>query len=224
MATAERRDGCRRVLAATAAREHVSRRDAEHINICLRRLGRRAEAGPRQLQCEVRRRIWYVSPTVTRQTIIDLIGVAGSMLSLLGVIIAVVQVRKARKAAEAAEVASLAAQKTIANKVILIDVSASAQSVEEVKAHIRSQKFESALLRVTDLNALIIQLQHVPSTNTPPDWQIREMLTNLSVLRDLLEQKLHDPAVVVETPKVNAELSRIADDLGHWIAGRKFTM
>jgi hypothetical protein len=55
-ATAERRAVCH-VRAAISGARGCGRRDAVHINICRRRLGRRTEAGPRQLQRLVRRRI-----------------------------------------------------------------------------------------------------------------------------------------------------------------------
>lgn len=158
------------------------------------------------------------------QAVLDAISVGGSVLSLVGLGIAISQIVKTRKAADAAAAAARETQARIANAVILADLSTSTRSVEEVKEFIRSRKYEPALLRVSDLNHMVIQLQHLASSSTPPDWTIREMLTNLSVLRDLLEQRLSDDATEVDTAKVNAELSRIGDRLSHWIGGRKLTM
>ena len=95
--------------------------------------------------------------------------------------------------------------------------------IEEIKGLLRSRKYELALLRVTDLNSLIIQLQSLSTTTGErPDQRSREALTSLSVLRDLLELKLDNDETAIETAKVNAELSRIADRLGHWIGRKKF--
>jgi len=152
------------------------------------------------------------------------ITLAGTILSLAGVIFAGAQILKTKRAALAAEEAAQNTQRSITNNVALVDLSTSTRSVEEVKSLIRAQRYEPALLRLSDLNSLVIQVQHIAAESDPPEWSVREMLTNLSVLRDLLEQKLADDSVIVETAKVNAELSRIGDHLGHWVSGRKFTM
>lgn len=157
------------------------------------------------------------------QNALQAIGIAGSVLSAVGVYIALRQIRRTREAADAARLAIEATRLEISSNVLLADVTTCTRVVEEIKTLMRSRKYESALLRVTDLNALIIQLQSLSTAiGEKPDQRSREALTSLSVLRDLLEQKLDNDDIAVETAKVNAELSQIADRLGHWIGRKKF--
>lgn len=149
------------------------------------------------------------------------ISIVGSALSLIGVAIAVWQIFKTRKAAEAAQNAVEATRRSITSNVVLADMSSCTRAIEEVKALVRAKRYEPALLRVTDLHALIIQLQHVTRSDGKADTRAREALTGLSVLRDLLEEKLDNDEIAIETAKVNSELAKISDGLGHWIGDRK---
>jgi hypothetical protein len=157
------------------------------------------------------------------QTALNIIGVVGSILSAVGVYVAIRQINQTKKVAQAALEASEATQRGIASNVILADMSSCMRVIEEIKTLLRSRRYESALMRVTDLTGLIIQLQHLAAAGSErPDLRAREALTSLSVLRDLLELKLDDDSTSLEVAKVNSELSKIADRLGHWIGRRKF--
>jgi hypothetical protein len=156
---------------------------------------------------------------------LQVISLTGSVLSATGVYLAIEQLKKTQKAAEAARDASQAAERGIARNVLIADISVSGKMIDEIKAFLRSCKYELALVRVSDLTAIIIQLQHVGTVDAAkPDHRAREALTSLSVLRDLLEEKLYDECVVIDTAKVNSELARISDRLGHWVGRRKFSV
>lgn len=153
----------------------------------------------------------------------DWIGIIGTALSLIGIIVAIFQINKTRKAAEAAQGAAQSAINAIHLNVTLADISTCINEVEEIKVMIRSERYEAALLRVTDLSGKIIQLKTMPKSKFVAHINnSKEMLTQLSVLRDLLERKLQDKNVKVHTPKVNKILSAISDDLHVWIGNNKY--
>jgi hypothetical protein len=74
------------------------------------------------------------------------------------------------------------------------------------------------------LNANLIHIQHLPSV--PADTsgiKFTDILTQLSVLREVLEQKVQRGDVSDLNPvQANSVLSKIADQLNHWIGGTKY--
>lgn len=163
-----------------------------------------------------------MNPTVTFA--LNIVSVAGTILSLVGVIIAIVQIRKTRLAAEAAARSATSTQRAISQNVMLTDVATCTTSLEEVKVLLRSSRFESALLRVTDLHAHLLQL-HGVSTVGPTSVSIdfRDALTQLAILRDLLENKLHKRETAINPAQVNNVLSGISDQLNQWLGTAKYS-
>lgn len=154
-------------------------------------------------------------------TALQIIGVAGSFLSLLGVAIALFQIRKTRSAAEAAAVAAQAARDALTRSVVLADLTACTTAIDEVKVHVRHSRHESALLRVTDLSKSIVQLQESKQSGSLPKNEVKRMLTQLGILRDLLERGIQGDATVSPI-QVNNTLSQIADSLNAFIGRLKF--
>jgi len=137
--------------------------------------------------------------------------------------VALAQIRKTLSAARAAEQAAANTHGAITRNVFLADVSSCVTAIEELKVLLRSSRFEAALLRVTDLNADLIHIQHLPSV--PADTssiQFTDVLTQLSVLRELLEQKVQSDAPDLNPVQANSVLSRISDQLNHWIGDSKY--
>lgn len=93
--------------------------------------------------------------------LVNWISIIGSFLSLFGVIIALVQISKTRRAAEAAKDAAIQTQKAISRNLLLSDVSICIRNAEEIKSFVRNGKYESALIRVTDLISQLIQIREV---------------------------------------------------------------
>lgn len=157
------------------------------------------------------------------QQFFNIATLVGTFLSLLGVLFAIGQIRRAVTAARAAENAAAGTERAIARNFFLADVSSCANAIEELKVLIRSDRHEAALLRVTDLTSNLIRIQHLP--NTPVDTsgiEFRQILTQLVILRDVLEQKLHTTETDVNPVQANAVLSIVSDQLNHWIGGATF--
>ena len=162
-------------------------------------------------------------PSVT-QDFFNIATLVGTILSLTGVLITLAQIRKTLNAARAAEHAAANTYQAITRNVFLSDVSACVTSIEELKVLLRSSRFEAALLRVTDLNADLIHIQHLPSVPTDTSAiQFTDILTQLSVLREVLEQKVQGDPSDLNSVKANSVLSKISDQLNHWIGDTKYT-
>jgi len=156
-------------------------------------------------------------------SLVDVIGVVGSLLSLLGVIIALVQIRKTLAAARAAAVAAKDTQLAIARSVLLTDVSACVRSVEEVKVLVRVEKHEAALMRVTDLSTMLIQLQSLHAQQAANERvDFTKMLSQLAVMRESLEQRVNNQEAEINPVKVNTQLSNISDQLNRMLGKEKY--
>jgi hypothetical protein len=150
------------------------------------------------------------------------IAAAGSVLSLIGVAIAIWQIRKTLRVAEAAQRAAEETQRAITRSVLLTDLSTCTTALEELKALIRGKRVEAALLRVTDLNTQLTQLQSLHGASPSEPLDFAQILTQLSILRELLERKLNEEKVVVNPVQVNTVLSSISDQLNSWIGKQKY--
>jgi hypothetical protein len=157
--------------------------------------------------------------------VINIISIIGSVLSLIGVIIAIAQIRKTLRAAQSAQAAATQTQFAISRNVLLTDISTCTRSLEELKVLIRGKRHEAALIRATDLSAQLIQLQHIQhSTNDIQNINFREILTQLSILRELLERKVFQQNTEVNPVQVNSQLSQISDQLNRWIGEEKYVV
>ncbi|HLL75459.1 MAG TPA: hypothetical protein VK421_09335 [Pyrinomonadaceae bacterium] len=155
--------------------------------------------------------------------LINTISIIGSVLSLIGVIIAIAQIRKTLRAAKAAQAAATQTQIAISRNVLLTDISTCARSLEELKVLIRGNRFEAALMRVTDLTSQLVQLQHLQRPiSTIQSIDFKEVLTQLSILRELLERKIYQHQTEINPVLMNSQLSQISDELNRWIGEEKY--
>jgi hypothetical protein len=153
--------------------------------------------------------------------ILDILGIAGSLLSLIGVVVAIWQVVKTRNAAEAATKAAREAHLSIRRNLLLSDVTSASVALEGMKALVKAERYEAALVRVTDLMGNLNQLKTLPIAEAAP-LQFSEVLLELHVIRDLLERRTMNADVRVDPIKVFKALSQISDELNTWIGTVKY--
>ncbi len=157
--------------------------------------------------------------------LVNWISIIGSFLSLIGVIIALVQINKTRRAAEAAKDASLQTQKAISRNLLLSDVPNCTRNIEEIKYFARNEKYESALIRVTDLVSQLIQLREtLESSNQSHQIEFEERLSQLVFIRVNFEKKLNKNSVKINIVQVNSQLSEISDELNKLIGKVKLAI
>lgn len=150
------------------------------------------------------------------------IGVIGSVASLIGLPIAIWQIYKTRRAAESAREASNNTQKIISQNLLLTDISTCAKLIDDVKSFVRNERYETALIRVTDLITQLNQSQRVFSkTATIEELDFEEFLGQLVIIRDLFERKINNSSVKINQARINGQLSEILDALNKWIGGAK---
>ena len=159
---------------------------------------------------------------MTSQAWLNAFSVGGTILSLLGLAVAIFQIVKTRRAAEAAKLAAQQAQQSIARTVFLVDVTNCAAQLDEIKALLRARRYEAALLRVTDVTAAVTQLRGMTRTHAKQPLNFKQALTQLGILRDLLELRLHEENTPINPVKINEILSGIADSLNRWIGSNKY--
>lgn len=152
-----------------------------------------------------------------------MVSIAGSTLSLVGVVIAVAQINRTLRAARAAVDAAAATQRLIGRNVLLSDIASCAAAVEEIKTLVRGNRHEAALLRVSDICNQLTRISGISEESKQSKaLDLQEIRTQLSILRDHLELKLHQPKTVVSPVQVNAVLSEIALQLNHWIGTAQY--
>ncbi len=153
------------------------------------------------------------------------LGLLGSIASLIGLPVAIWQISKTRRAAESAKDAAIQTQKVISRNLLLSDVSTCTRNIEEMKAFVRSGKYESALIRITDLVSQLIQIQEVSkSSNQPLQIEFKETLSQLSIIRKDFEKKLVKSSAKMDIVQINSQLSEISDDLNKMIGETKITV
>ena len=151
---------------------------------------------------------------------VNWISVLGSLASLIGLPIAIWQIRKTRRVAEAAREASNQTQKTISNNLLIADVSTCTRNLEEIKSFVRIERYESALIRTTDLMSYLIQIQQrTRESKQKLPIEFEEMLSQLSIIREEFEKKVIKTSARINKVQINLQLALISDDLNKLIGG-----
>lgn len=153
------------------------------------------------------------------------IGIIGSVASLVGLYYAIKQINKTLEAAEAAKEAALKTRKVISRNLLLSDVSTCTRIIEEIKLFVRSEKYEPALIRVTDLVSQLIQIQEVSKSSSQTlQVNFKEKLSQLSVIRKSFEKKIAKTPVKIYSVAVISQLAEISDDLNKFIGENKIVI
>jgi len=151
------------------------------------------------------------------------ISITGWALSLIGTCVAIYQIHKTKKISAAARDASLLTSTTLQRNLAILSMSSCVSEIEEIKALIRGARYESALIRVSDLIGKLAQFKTMPkASNISEIPSMQEIFVQLSILRERLELKLHKPNSSLNAPDVNRALSAAADAIHEWIGLHKF--
>jgi hypothetical protein len=157
--------------------------------------------------------------------LVNWISIFGSLLSLIGVIIALIQIYKTRRAAEAAKDASIQTQKAISRNLLLSDVSICTRNIEEIKQFVRIERYEAALIRVTDLISQLIQIREMlDRAKQVYQIEFEERLSQLSIIRKDFEKKLAKSSVKINAVQINSQLAEISDELNKLIGETKIAV
>lgn len=153
------------------------------------------------------------------------LGLLGSIASLIGLPVAIWQISKTRRAAEAAEKAASQTQKDISRNLLLSDVSTCTRNLEEIKSFVRNGKYESALIRVTDLISQLIQIREMlESSKQTHQIEFEERLSQLVIIRTDFEKKLAKNSAKINIVQVNSQLSEISDELNKLLGEAKIAV
>lgn len=105
------------------------------------------------------------------------------------------------------------------------DMSSCEKTVNEVKTFIRDRKYESGLLRTNDLIAQLIQLRSFVEFSAGTNGEeFQDSISQLAIIRDLLEGKMLNKSREIDGDAINTKLSVIADRLNQWIGKSKYTI
>ncbi len=148
------------------------------------------------------------------------ISVVGSILSLLGVIIAIQQIRQVKKSADAAKEAADRTQRTISRNLLLSDVKNCIKNLEEIQLYVRFERYESAQLRTSDLVSYLYQIQQRTNNEEQQlEIEYEEMLSQLAIIREEFEKKVHKTNARIDNVRINIQLSEISDSLNKLVGG-----
>jgi len=155
----------------------------------------------------------------------DIATILGTYFSLIGVFVALYQLRKTRKATEATQIAVNKTHQAITQNIFLSDISSVARTIEEIKLQIRTEKFESALLRVSDVITQLLQLSSLPqSIDNSRALNITQAVAQLSILREILEKELRHKNNEIKSVEINSVLSKISDRFNKVVGKSKFNI
>jgi len=148
------------------------------------------------------------------------------LITILGFGITIWQLIKVQNVAQAARQAAQDAKIELQKNSVLIDIASCTQSIEELKTLFRSHRYEMALVRVTSLHVQINQLLNLHnSLKSGSPVKFQDALVQLAIIREKLEQQVHDPNTsVIDIVKTINVLSLISDHLNDRLAKVKFTL
>jgi hypothetical protein len=151
-------------------------------------------------------------------------SVLGFVVSVLGFTTALYQINKIKKSSTAAFEAAENTRNLLIRNACISDISISSKIIDEIQNFIRNNKVEFALLKVKDLKFILIQLKHFPDmTKDNRNEQLTENLSQLSVLRDILERKIKCGLTTKEMNRAISALSDIADSINELVGQLKYT-
>ena len=155
----------------------------------------------------------------------DLIAIAGLVFTVAGFLVSIILILKTRKIAKAAWNAAVEAQNKIRRNVLLSDMASCEKTVNEVKTFVRGRKYESGLLRTSDLLSQLIQLRSfIEFSDGTHEEEFQDSISQLAIIRDLFERKMIDTHREIDGDAINTTLSVIADRLNSWIGKSKYTV
>lgn len=157
-------------------------------------------------------------------TLAETLSLIGSAASVIGVCVAIWQIRRVLRTAQAAELAARMTQRAVQRDVLLADLSSCSRTLDEVRAHVRTERIEAALLRVSDVVSQLAQLRRLIQRRPENKGILREALTQLQVLRDQLERVLAaSGSAKFEPAQANKVLSVVSDDLNSMIGDIRYS-
>jgi hypothetical protein len=140
------------------------------------------------------------------------------LVSMLGFAVLLWLGLEIRSATLTAKAATIDSRKALQKNLMFLDFSLCIDRIEEILGLLRSKRYEAALIRVTDLNAQLLQLRNEYDISSEDSGaKLSNMLSQLAILRRGLEEKIEDPEMPLNTLKMNDKLSEISDRLNDWI-------
>lgn len=113
---------------------------------------------------------------------ISAIGIIGSIASLAGISIAYIQILSLKEISNHNSIIINAALNQLFKSFSISDIAKAIKLVQEIQNLIRSEKSESALLRMQDLKAILIQINHVKILNGKfSDEDYKNIMTDLNI-------------------------------------------
>jgi len=147
------------------------------------------------------------------------------LVTLAGFVIMIWQISKTHSAASAARKAAIDSRQTLQTNLMLVDISSCIKQIEEIQVLLRNDRHESALLRVTDLGSQLVQLRHHHDFSSEDSRvEFQDILSQLSIIRNGLEQKLNDSQYFIQIVRINKKLAEIANRLNDWVGKGKYSI
>lgn len=155
-------------------------------------------------------------------TWVDWVGLAGSGLSFVSVWIAIWQIVKTRRVAEATQRASRTALAAMGRQVVLSEVTACSANLTTIIELVRTKRYEAVSLRVSDLMRQLNHIRNMPDAAALAAFG--QLLTQLYVIRELMDRRLADPRVEVRPVEVIKVLNGVSDELNELVGRQKYSL
>ena len=154
-----------------------------------------------------------------------IIGIIGIGVSIICAVPTFYQAFKAKRAAEAAVEAARQTQLSLKRNVLLVDVATFLRTLEEVKDYVRTKRYESARLRVTDLHLSLMQLQYLEDMpGSVLQDGLEEKLAELPLIQERLERKVNSPSTKIDPNRINSQLPDISALLSKRLGQGKYSI
>lgn len=149
------------------------------------------------------------------QSLVTVLGVVGSLASVVGLPLVFLQIRKTRRATDAALAAVETERRRARREALLSEISMFDPIIDDIRAQIRTDRFEAAQMRASQLASRLVRIRHVsPFQDEVTQSSFDNAIAVVSDLSNELEMRLRSRTYVLKEVELLKDLSRVQIFLG----------
>ena len=148
----------------------------------------------------------------------DWVNGVGTIMTLAALLVTIVQVYKTKDAAAAAKKSADQASNAVKRSLVLSDLSKCSVSLNEVKSHILTERYEAALHRLNDVIAQLMQIRAVVQDTPGIDFRrVLPYLRGRQGIRANIMRQISQPSDQFNPIQTLKSLDIISDEVNGWV-------
>ena len=147
----------------------------------------------------------------------DSVGLLDLIIGAIGFAFTILELRRTKSAVAASKAATERTLEKMSDRLTIADVTLLQSTLREVQGALRSERYETAVIRTQECRKLLHQLKARRGFSSSSRLaQIQQMLTRLAKLQARIEKRLGDSSATVSIARANDVLSNFIVQLSEW--------